>query len=417
MEARSEWRRRTTTLNTDGSAEKARAPGSEVGETTNALSGIIVADFSRVLAGPLATMMLGDLGATVIKVEEPSRGDDSRAWGPPYVDGESTYYLSTNRNKRSVALDLRTPEGQAAGCELAARADVVVENFRAGRLAKYSLDYDSVRRTNPDVIYCSVSGFGAGPGADLAGYDFIAQAVGGLMSITGQEDGPATKVGVALVDVLTGLHACIGILAALEARRSTGRGQRVEVNLLSSLIASLINQGSAFANTGVVPRAMGNRHPSVVPYQTLRTADGVLAVAVGNDAQFRALCSLLDLTDLADDERFVVNEARVQHRAELAAALEGALASDSAAGWAQRMNAAGVPCGPINDIAAAFELAERLELDPVTTMQSVAGVPIAQLTNPIRLSETPVRYTLPPPPLGADDEAVLKWLGEPREHQ
>jgi crotonobetainyl-CoA:carnitine CoA-transferase CaiB-like acyl-CoA transferase len=404
-------------VNADEEAGKARAQGSGADAPTSALSGLIVADFSRVLAGPLATMMLGDLGATVIKVEEPERGDDSRAWGPPYVDGESTYYLSTNRNKRSVALDLRTPQGEAAGRELAARADVVVENFRAGRLAKYSLDYDTVRRTNPDVIYCSVSGFGPGPGASLAGYDFIAQAVGGLMSITGQEDGPATKVGVALVDVLTGLHACIGILAALEARRSTGRGQRVEVNLLSSLISSLINQGSAFANTGVVPRAMGNRHPSVVPYETLRTADGLLAVAVGNDAQFRSLCSLLALTDLADDARFRVNAARVQHRAELVAALEGALASDNASGWARKMNDAGVPCGPINDMAAAFELADRLELDPVTIMQSVAGVPIAQLTNPIRLSGTPVRYTLPPPPLGADDEAILQWLREPRDRK
>jgi crotonobetainyl-CoA:carnitine CoA-transferase CaiB-like acyl-CoA transferase len=379
------------------------------------LSGLVVADFSRVLAGPLATMMLGDLGATVIKVEEPERGDDSRAWGPPYVDGESTYYLSTNRNKRSVALDLRTPEGGAAGRELAARADVVVENFLAGRLAKYALDYDNVRRTNPDVIYCSVSGFGSGPGASLPGYDFIAQAVGGLMSITGQEDGPATKVGVALVDVLTGLHACIGILAALEARRSTGRGQKVEVNLLSSLISSLGNQGSAFANTGVVPRAMGNRHPSVVPYETLRTADGLLAVAVGNDAQFRTLCSLLGLSDLADDGRFRVNEARVAHRAELVTILESALASDKATGWALKMNEVGVPCGPINDMAAAFELAERLELDPVTIMHSVAGVPIAQLTNPIRLSGTPARYALPPPTLGADDEAILRWLAEPRQ--
>jgi crotonobetainyl-CoA:carnitine CoA-transferase CaiB-like acyl-CoA transferase len=293
----------------------------------------------------------------------------------------------------------------------------VVENFRAGRLAKYSLDYERVRRTNPEVIYCSVSGFGPGPGASLAGYDFIAQAVGGLMSITGQEDGPATKVGVALVDVLTGLHACIGILAALEARRSTGRGQHVEVNLLSSLIASLINQGSAFANTGVVPRAMGNRHPSVVPYETLPTADGLLAVAVGNDTQFRSLCSLLALPDLADDERFRSNAARVQHRVELVSVLEGALASGSAIQWAGRMNEAGVPCGPINDMAAAFELADRLELDPVTTMQSTAGASIAQLTNPIRLSGTPVRYSLPPPPLGADNEAVLRWLGEPRERE
>jgi len=402
-------------LNPEDNADEARTQESD--SHGSALSGLLVADFSRVLAGPLATMMLGDLGATVIKVEEPERGDDSRAWGPPYVDGESTYYLSINRNKRSVTLDLRTPEGEAAGRELADRADVVVENFRAGRLAKYSLDYDSVRRTNPDVIYCSVSGFGPGPGASLAGYDFIAQAVGGLMSITGQEDGPATKVGVALVDVLTGLHACIGILAALEARRSTGRGQRVEVNLLSSVISSLINQGSAFANTGVVPRAMGNRHPSVVPYETLRTADGLLAVAVGNDAQFRSLCSLLALPELADDERFGVNEARVQHRGELVTALEGALASDNANQWAARMNEAGVPCGPINDMAAAFELADRLELDPVTTMQSAAGVSIAQLTNPIRLSGTPVRYALPPPPLGADNDVVLQWLAEPRPQE
>jgi crotonobetainyl-CoA:carnitine CoA-transferase CaiB-like acyl-CoA transferase len=401
-------------LNPEENADEAPVPGSE-SQATAALSGLIVADFSRVLAGPLATMMLGDLGATVIKVEEPERGDDSRAWGPPYVDGESTYYLSINRNKRSVTLDLRTPEGEAAGRQLADRADVVVENFRAGRLAKYSLDYDSVRRTNPDVIYCSVSGFGPGPGASLAGYDFIAQAVGGLMSITGQENGPATKVGVALVDVLTGLHACIGILAALEARRSTGRGQQVEVNLLSSLLSSLINQGSAFANTGVVPRAMGNRHPSVVPYETLRTADGLLAVAVGNDAQFRTLCSLLALPELADDERFRANTARVQHRAELVACLESALASDNASQWAGRMNEAGVPCGPINDMAAAFALADRLELDPVTTMHSAAGAAIAQLSNPIRLSGTPVRYALPPPPLGADNEAVLRWLGEPFE--
>ena len=400
-------------MNPEANAEEAHTQGSG-SHAAGALSGLIVADFSRVLAGPLATMMLGDLGATVIKVEEPVRGDDSRAWGPPYVDGESTYYLSTNRNKRSVALDLRTPDGEAAARELAARADVVVENFRTGRLAKYSLDYESVRRSNPDVIYCSVSGFGPGPGASLAGYDFIAQAVGGLMSITGQEDGPATKVGVALVDVLTGLHACIGILAALEARRSTGRGQLVEVNLLSSLISSLINQGSAFANTGVVPRAMGNRHPSVVPYETFRTADGLLAVAVGNDAQFRALCSLLSLPELIDDERFRVNTARVRNRGELVAALEGALASANAAEWAGKMNEAGVPCGPINDMAAAFELAERLELDPVTIMHSDAGVPIAQLTNPIRLSGTPVSYTLPPPPLGADAEAILQWLAQPR---
>jgi crotonobetainyl-CoA:carnitine CoA-transferase CaiB-like acyl-CoA transferase len=382
------------------------------GSATGALSGLVVADFSRVLAGPLATMLLGDLGATVIKVEEPARGDDTRAWGPPYVDGESTYFLSINRNKRSIALDLRTEEGGAAARKLADRADVVVENFRAGRLAQFALDYDSVARTNPGVVYCSISGFGSGPGAALAGYDFIAQAVGGLMSITGPDDGPPTKVGVAVVDVITGLHACIGILAALAARRETGKGQRVEVNLLSSLISSLINQGSAFANTGLVPHAMGNRHPSVVPYETFQTADGVIAVAVGNDAQFRLLCGLLGLPALADDEQFDTNAARVRNRTVLVETIERALTADTATQWAARMNRAGIPCGPINDLAAAFELASTLELDPVTMMHDQAGRAIAQLSNPIRLSETPARYVLTPPALGADAEAVLRWLDQ-----
>jgi crotonobetainyl-CoA:carnitine CoA-transferase CaiB-like acyl-CoA transferase len=379
---------------------------------TGALSGLVVADFSRVLAGPLATMMLGDLGATVIKVEEPEHGDESRAWGPPYVEGESTYFLTINRNKRSIALDLRTEEGGEAARKLAARADVLVENFRAGRLERFALDYESVRRTNPGIVYCSISGFGSGPGSALPGYDFIAQAVGGLMSITGPDEGPPTKVGVAVVDVLTGLHACIGIMAALAARRESGQGQRVEVNLLSSLIASLINQGSAFANTGLVPTAMGNRHPSVVPYETFQTADGVIAVAVGNDTQFRSLCALVGLPELANDERFATNAVRVHNRTALIEIIERGLAADTAANWAGRMNEAGVPCGPINDLAAAFKLATTLALDPVTMMESATGAAIAQLSNPIRLSETPARYTLPPPTLGADHDAVLRWLDQ-----
>jgi len=396
--------------------EPERGPPFEQGvadHAPGALSGLVVADFSRVLAGPLATMMLGDLGATVIKVEEPRRGDDTRAWGPPYVDGESTYYLSINRNKRSIALDLQTTEGAAHARTLAARADVVVENFRAGSLGRYALDYDSVARGNPAVIYCSISGFGSGAGSTLAGYDFIAQAVGGLMSITGDEEGPPTRVGVAVVDILTGLHACIGILAALAARGETGQGQRVEVNLLSSVIASLVNQGSAYANTGLVPQAMGNRHPSVVPYQTFSTADGIIAVAVGNDSQFRTLCSLVGLPALGDDERFRVNAARVHHRTELIEALERALSTDTAASWAVRLNEAGVPCGPINDLAGAFTLAETLELHPITMMQSHAGAAIAQLSNPIRFSKTPPRYSLPPPTLGADGDAILQWLSAP----
>jgi len=382
--------------------------------TPGALDGVVVADFSRVLAGPLATMFLADLGATVIKVEQPGSGDETRRWGPPFVDGTSTYYLSVNRNKRSVALDLGSPGGRADAATLARRADVVVENFRPGRLSAFGLDEPTVRASNPGVVYCSISGFGTGAGADLPGYDFVVQAMGGLMSITGPEGGPPTKVGVAMADVLTGLHACIGILAALEARRATGEGQRVEVNLLSSLLASLVNQGSGYAAAGVVPTAMGNRHPSIAPYETLRAADGDLAVAVGNDRQFAALCDAVGLGPLADDPRFADNARRVADREALAAALEGALAHHGVAHWVEVLGTAGVPCGPVNDLAGAFDLATRLGLAPVTTMAADAGGTVAQLSNPIRLSATPARYERPPPGLGADDADVLAWLRDGR---
>lgn len=379
-----------------------------------ALAGVVVADFSRVLAGPLATMLLGDLGATVIKVEQPGVGDETRRWGPPFVDGTSTYYLSINRNKRSVALDLGSPAGRADAATLASRADVVVENLRPGRMAAFGLDEPTVRASNPGVVYCSISGFGAGAGADLPGYDFVVQAMGGLMSITGPEDGPPTKVGVAVADVLTGLHACIGILAALEARHATGVGQLVEVNLLSSLLASLVNQGSAYASGGVVPTALGNHHPSIAPYETLRAADGPLAVAVGNDRQFRSLCTALGLAPLADDPRFADNGRRVANRQVLAAALEDALARYDVAHWVAVLGPAGVPCGPVNNLAGAFELAAGLGLAPVTSMTGADGESVAQLSNPIHLASTPVRYERPPPGLGADDGDVLRWLHDDR---
>ena len=378
------------------------------------LAGCLVADFSRVLAGPLATMLLGDLGATVVKVEHP-HGDDTRQWGPPFKGAESTYFLSVNRNKRSVVLDLTTPEGAADARSLAERATVLVENFRPGRLARFGLGYEQLAAANPGLVYCSISGFGGAgtPGADLAGYDFVVQAMAGLMDITGPEGGPPTKVGVAVVDVLTGLHAAVGILAALGARHESGRGQLVEVNLMSSALASLVNQASAYLNAGTVPRAMGNRHPSIAPYETLAAKDGALAVAVGNDGQFRLLCTAIGAGGLADDERFSTNPARVAHRDQLVRHLESLLTTRPAAEWVDVLRAAGVPCGPVNDVAAAFADAERLGLDPVVEQPSGDGGDVRSVASPLGLSASPVTYRRPPPPLGRDTEEVLAWLRTP----
>jgi crotonobetainyl-CoA:carnitine CoA-transferase CaiB-like acyl-CoA transferase len=372
------------------------------------LEGLVVADFSRVLAGPFATMLLGDLGADVVKVEHPEAGDETRAWGPPWHGGHSTYYLSVNRNKRSVALDLKTDAGREAARALAGRADVLVENFKAGTLERLGLGFGEMARDNPGLVWCSISGFGRGAGADLPGYDFLVQAMSGLMSITGPADGEPTKVGVALVDVLTGLYAFGGILAALAERDRSGRGQRVEVSLLGSALASLVNQASSYLCTGRPPRAMGNRHPSITPYETLATADRPLVVAVGNDGQFARLCRVLGLPELAADPRFATNAARVANRDALAGLLERALAARGAAEWVATLAEGGVPCGLVNDVGEAFALAERLGLDPVV---AAGGVP--QVADPIRLSSTPVSYRLAPPALGEHTARVLGWLGTP----
>jgi crotonobetainyl-CoA:carnitine CoA-transferase CaiB-like acyl-CoA transferase len=363
-----------------------------------ALDGVRIADFSRVLAGPVATMVLADLGADVVKIERPGVGDDTRAWGPPWAaDGESSYYLSVNRNKRSVALDLRDPDDLATACRLALAADVVVENFRPGVMARHGLDHETLAAVKPGLITCRIAGLGRG---DVAGYDFLAQAVGGLMSITGDPGGEPRKVGVALVDVMTGLHAAIGILAALHHRERTGEGQLVEVDLLSSTLFALANQASNWLTAGVVPGPMGNRHPSIAPYETFHAADATFVIAVGNDGQFRVLCEVLGAPALADDERFATNAARVTNREALVEELERLLAAETADVWVGRLAAAGIPCGRVNDIAQAFEQARSLGLDPVATLRRGDGSTVDTVANPLHLSRAPVTYRTAPPRLG-----------------
>lgn len=377
---------------------------------SSALDGLLVADFSRVLAGPYATMLLADLGATVIKVERPGGGDDTRDWGPPFAaDGQSTYFQSVNRGKRSIALDLSAPDDLGIAQDLARSADIVIENYRAGALARFGLDYGTVRRENPGVIYCSITGFGTGEGADLPGYDLLVQAVGGLMSITGTSE--PTKAGVALVDVLTGLHACVGILAALHHRDVTGEGQQVEATLLGSLQSALVNQISSVLGAGVVPRFMGNAHPSIAPYEVLAAADRPIVLAVGNDQQFKRLAAAVDEPALASDPRFATNELRVRNRQALVAHLNGLFATRTADDWQVSLTAVGVPCGPINDIEQGLELAESLGLQPVVEIADARRSEASRhVANPVRYSRTPPRYLSAPPHLDEDRSDVLEII-------
>ncbi|MFE2771965.1 CaiB/BaiF CoA transferase family protein [Microbacterium resistens] len=379
------------------------------------LEGIVVADFSRVLAGPLATMTLADLGARVIKVERPGTGDDTRAWGPPYADsGMTTYFESANRGKESVALDLTDPADRDRAHELIARSDVVIENFRPGLFAALGFDWERLSEDHPGLVYASVSGFGLGEGAALPGYDFVAQAVGGLMHITGEAGGDAMKAGVALVDVLTGKDAVIGILAALRRRERTGRGSKIEVNLLSSLQAALVNQVSAHLGAGVEPGRLGNRHPSIAPYESLQCADAPIAVACGNDAQFARMTQELGRPELAADPRFARNPDRVRHRAALVQELESALAEGPAGVWAERLNRVGVAAGVVNTIGEGIALAERLGLEPVQEARGADGRRSRQIRSPLRWTpEIPFRPAAPPR-LGEHDPAIRAWLDAPR---
>ncbi|GAA5026534.1 CaiB/BaiF CoA transferase family protein [Microbacterium fluvii] len=379
---------------------------------TGPLAGVVVADLSRVLAGPYATMLLADMGALVIKIESPG-GDDTRGWVPPARDGEGTYFLSVNRGKFSIALDFADPDQLAVVHDIIARADVLVENFKPGGLARYGLDHVSVNARHPSLVYGSITGFGPAGGADLPGYDLLAQAVSGLMSVTGAPDGEPTKVGAALVDVITGLHASAGILAALNARHATGRGDHVEVNLLSSILSGLVNQTSAFVAGGVVPERMGNAHPSLSPYEPFPTADHDLVLAVGNDGQFARLCEVVGAPEWALDERFATMGARNAHREALRELLSARLRTRGSDEWFALLRTAGVPSGPITGVDGGVRLADSLGLEPVAlTGRGERMIPTVR--HPISYASADVDYSQAPPLLDADRERVLAWLGSTR---
>ncbi len=366
---------------------------------TSALGDVRIVDFSRILAGPFATMVLGDLGAEVIKVERPGRGDETRSWGPPHdAQGQATYFDAINRNKSSIVLDLAEAGDLERARQLTAEADVIVENFRPGVMDRLGLGWTELHAEHPRLVYCSVTGFGRHGGAEMPGYDLLVQAVGGLMSITGDPAGEPQKVGVALVDVIAGLFASVGIVAALRHRDLTGEGQRVEVNLLSSLLAALVNQASAFTAAGVVPERIGNAHPSISPYELYPCREGELVVAVGNDRQFAALAEVLGLPDLATDARFATNPDRLTHRAELRVKIVDRLATRTASEWVRDLMAARVPAGVVNDIAGAFALAEQLGLEPTVEVPIDGSGAIRLPRNPIGLSLTPPSYRSAPPP-------------------
>lgn len=389
---------------------------------SGALSHIRVLDLSRVLAGPWAGQILADLGAEVIKVERPGTGDDTRHWGPPYIKDaegndsrEAAYFQCANRNKQSLTLDFTQAEGQRLVRELAAQCDVLLENFKVGGLAAYGLDYETLKAVNPRLIYCSITGFGQnGPYAKRAGYDFMIQGLGGLMSLTGKPDGEEgagpMKVGVALTDILTGLYATVGVLAALNAREQTGQGQYIDVALLDVQVACLANQAMNYLATGAAPKRLGNAHPNIVPYQDFPSADGDFILAVGNDGQFRKFCEVAGLPALADDPRFSTNKARVAHRAELIPLLRQATVFKTTAEWVTLLEEAGVPCGPINDLAQVFAdpqvQARGLRLD----LANGLGSTTPQVASPLRLSATPVDYRLAPPLLGEHSDAILQRL-------
>ncbi len=385
---------------------------------SGALSHIRVLDLSRILAGPWAGQLLADLGAEVIKVEQPGKGDDTRGWGPPYLKdgegkdtGEAAYFLSANRGKRSVTIDIASADGQRLVRELAARSDILLENFKVGGLSKYGLDYDSLRALHPGLIYCSITGFGqTGPYASRPGYDFMIQAMGGLMSITGDPGGEPQKVGVALADVMTGLYATIGVLAALAHRERTGEGQHIDLALLDVQVATLANQAMNYLTSGVAPRRLGNAHPNIVPYQVFAAADGHIIVAVGNDSQFARYVALLGRPELATDPRFTTNRNRVAHRADLVPLLQDCMRTRGSADWLSALEAIGVPCGPINTLDRVFADPQVQHRGMHLELPHPEAGKVPLVANPLHYSVTPIRYDQPPPTLGQHTDSVLREL-------
>jgi crotonobetainyl-CoA:carnitine CoA-transferase CaiB-like acyl-CoA transferase len=377
-----------------------------------ALSGIRVLDLSRVLAGPWCSQILGDLGAEVIKVEQPGQGDDTRRWGPPFLDdgsGDSAYYLCANRNKHSIAVNLAHPEGAKLIRRLAAESDIVLENFRVGGLVKYGLDYETLRTVKPDVIYCSITGFGQdGPLRDNGGYDFLIQGMSGLMSVTGQPDGTPMKVGIPISDLSTGLYAAISILAALNHRNRTGEGQCIDLALLDTQVALLANQASNWMNGGMVPRRLGNQHPNTVPYQDFACADGEVLVAIGNDRQFRAFCSLIGRTDLGDDARFAASGGRSVNRDALLAEMQPAIAQWKAGDLIAAMEAAKLPGGKVNEIPEVLEHPQIQARGLVHELDRSDGTPVKVLGFPGKFSASPASFRRAPPRSGEDTAAVLR---------
>jgi crotonobetainyl-CoA:carnitine CoA-transferase CaiB-like acyl-CoA transferase len=380
--------------------------------TTGALSDLLVVDLSRVLAGPHGAMLLGDYGARVLKIEQPGRGDDTRQWGPPFTSsGESAYYLSTNRNKESITLNLHTAQGQQILRDLVQRADVLVENFKAGTMDRLGLSYDALRAVNSGLIYCAITGYGHdGPYRDRPGYDTVIQAQSGLMSITGPVDGPPHKVGVAITDLLAGMYALSAILAALHHRTRTGKGQFIDIALFDAQLGSLANVASAYLVSGKPPARHGNAHGTIVPYQPFATSDGMIMLAVGNDRQFGALCRVLNHEEWASDERFRTNPQRVRHRAELVPLLEAAFSTATTASWEPRLLAASVPCGPVNDIPTALADEQAQARGMVQVVDHGIDGPLA-LVGPVpKLSATPAKIHSAPPHLGEHTDAVLQEL-------
>lgn len=376
---------------------------------TGALSGVRVLDFSRVLAGPFCTMLLGDLGADVIKIENPGAGDDTRQWGPPWHGDQSAYYLSINRNKRSLTLNLKTPQGRDIARHLAARSHVLVENFKVGQMAGFGLGYDDLKAINPALVYCSITGFGQyGTYADRPGYDFIVQAMSGLMSITGPLEGEPHKVGVAVSDVFTGLFALSAILAALRHAERTGAGQHIDLALLDSQIAALVNVASNTLVSGQTARRFGNGSANLVPYQAFRASDGDFTVGVGNDRQFAALCALIGQPELARDPRFATNPARVEHRADLIPILQAAFETKPAHEWVDSLLAAGIPAGPINDVATILHDPHVQARGLLHEIIAANGQPLKLVGSPAQFSATPAEIRLPPPALGQHTDIILR---------